>query len=200
MQLVSLLIGEKIFSYLSPFLKLLNKLEIKSSEVLEMEKSLKAMRFIANKATDRPKVYISASEIKNALVVSKQSLVRYQLKDLLNNKDVSFSLTENMYMALGKYKQKLHDLIVIDNTIEQSNLMEIVRKIKDHSYKYSHQTTIIMITSSINKIDKARLISYGVDEFIEEKEDIADEINCVINAIASSMKKVEEKKLICISN
>ena len=105
----------------------------------EMQKVLFKMRNILKSSRQKSSYNALASfdhnmpQIKNiskALVISDISLIRYQMKVHLSNKDVDVRTVENLYNGLAEYIKKLPELVIVDITEKTDEVAKIVEEIK----------------------------------------------------------------------
>jgi PleD family two-component response regulator len=122
-----------------------------------------------------------AKKIKNALIISKTGIIRYQLKSILSNHNVEVFTIENQYRGLAEFVKRLYDLVVIDTADDVDEIFDVVREIKRISATSSLNTEIVVLVPPESDTIKDKLLSRGVDRFFEKKSnwylELTNELN-----------------------
>lgn len=187
-------VSEKMYDVLSNLFLTLGMNTPSSITANDMEMVVKKMNAIVQntqsdkKSETRIKILNGkirqVRNIRNALVVSKLGIIRYQLKVLLNNSKVDVMAFENQFTGLAEYVKKLYDLVIIDISDNTDDSIDVIKEIKRLSINHSVPTTIIVLAvPAISSQIKNQLLSKGVDKIIEKKEFWYDDVMKEINQI-----------------
>ncbi len=100
----------------------------------------------------------------NILIVDDEALVRNSLKRLLQQKNWLISIAENGKKAKAAIQGKLIDLAIVDYKLEDTNGIEIIEYIVQHS----PDTKIVMLTAYGNVDLAVEAIKKGAYDFLQK--------------------------------
>lgn len=132
----------------------------------------------------------AVKKIQNALVISKLGIIRYQLKIILNNKNIDVVTSETPYSALAEYVKKLYNLVVIDVSGPVEDIIDVIKEIRRLSSEHSVNTLVIALLTPDQSVLKPKLTNRGIDKFIEKKDNWYDELSKDITTVTSSFASV----------
>lgn len=106
---------------------------------------------------------------KNALIISKTGIIRFQLKSLLSKFKINVFVEENQYRGLAEYVKKLFDIVIIDYLDDIKEIQDIVEEIKRISDSSSADTRIIILLAPEELSLKDKITSHNVNVIIKNE-------------------------------
>lgn len=143
----------------------------------DMRKAVHKMKFIldtTDRSKDPEKFAIIDSKLKQiksaqtALIISDTGIIRYQLKQLLNNHHIETAIVDKYYNGLAEYYKNLYDIVIIDIKDKTKDATVIIEAIKTHSKKHSVTTSIIVLSVPGSFSTKDYFDNLGIHKFIEK--------------------------------
>lgn len=125
---------------------------------------------IVSKALGNEEVEISTAPA--ILVVDDLGVITYQLKILLSEFDMEVDCSQEIYDAVGKFKNKNYKYVVMDLFIptEREGFI-LLTELKKMATAMNRQTVIGVITASPRKEIEQQCKSRGADFFLEKSND-----------------------------
>lgn len=115
------------------------------------------------------------------LVVDDLGVITYQLKVLLSDFDMEVDCSQEIYDAVGKYKNRNYKYVIMDLFIptEREGFI-LLTELKKMSITMNRQSMIGVITASPRKEIEQQCIARGADFFLEKSNDWQTQLKSVI--------------------
>lgn len=115
------------------------------------------------------------------LVVDDLGVITYQLKVLLSDFNMDVDCSQEIYDAVGKYKNRHYKYVIMDLFIptEREGFI-LLTELKKMSLSMNRQTLIGVITASPRKEIEQQCTARGADFFLEKNNDWQDKLKTII--------------------
>lgn len=120
-------------------------------------------KLITNKGDSKIKLL---TKITNALIISDLGVIRYQAKNLFTHKKIVSTVSESLYAGLAEYVKKLHDIVIIDISNKDKEVLDVIDEINRISRLNSIKTKIVLFVPQKENNETLRFRSKGVDKYI----------------------------------
>lgn len=118
----------------------------------------------------KPETKLKAlNKVSKALIISDVGSIRYHLRYLLGNHQIESSISESLYAGLAEYVKKLHEIVIIDISNKDKDVIEIIDEINRISRINAIKTRIILLIPDNKNCEILRYKSKGVDKYIEKQ-------------------------------
>lgn len=127
------------------------------------------------------------------LVIDDLGVITYQLKVLLSDFNMEVDCSQEIYDAVGKFKNRNYKYVVMDLFIptEREGFI-LLTELKKMSTALNRQTVIGVITASPRKEIEQQCMARGADFFLEKNNDWQNQLRTIIGDYVNAQNGEEE--------
>ena len=127
------------------------------------------------------------------LVVDDLGVITYQLKVLLSEFEMEVDCSQEIYDAVGKFKNRNYKYVIMDLFIptEREGFI-LLTELKKMAMSMNRQTVIGVITASPRKEIEQQCIARGADFFLEKNNDWQNQLKSTISDYIKAEKGEDE--------